>query len=43
VTYDDDDMEDFDIRQVRQGIADYEKNKSKDPKNNQEDEKAEAV
>jgi hypothetical protein len=31
VLYDDDDQEDFDIRQVRRALQDYEQNKSEDP------------
>jgi hypothetical protein len=32
VLYDDDDQEDFDIRQLRKALKDYEENKSSDPK-----------
>ncbi|KAL3923294.1 MAG: hypothetical protein SGILL_001733 [Bacillariaceae sp.] len=33
VLYDDDDQEDFDVRQLRKGLKDYEENQSSDPKN----------
>ena len=32
ILYDDDDQEDFDARQLRKGLKEYEENKSSDPK-----------